>query len=186
MKKFVLFLFLLGTAGVVLDYYMRHRNDDNSYLEQLEHTLACADWEIYEDEIFGYEVRYPSCFLRQRTQKEGSCSFGYYEETITDAIPYMTLEVHTEVAKDSANPRREIYKLSQERGAIALQIGEGDFLMSGRLVSKDRHVTAWRYNSHYVLRQRMWFVLTLFYPEDFSPAVKRLTDEVDGWEPFRN
>ncbi len=184
MKKFALLLFVIGTAGFVLDYYVDYRSDDDTYLEQLEHTLACADWKIHVDETYGYEVRYPSCFVQHRIEEEGACSFGYYEQRVTEDIPYITMEAHTEMLVDSTNPKREIYKLSQKIGAIALQKGERDFVMTGRMESKNRYVTSWRFTAHYTLRQRMWFVLVLYYPEDFGAAVGRLTEEVDRWRPW--
>lgn len=51
-------------------------------------------------------------------------------------------------------------------------------------MSRGPQATAYRLQAKYVLKQRLWFVETLVYPEDFAPAVGSLVREVKEWQPF--
>jgi len=73
---------------------------------------------------------------------------------------------------------------AQDIGGVCLRRSPTEYLMTALLKSRDPHVTAYRMQAKYVLRQRIWFVQTLLYPEDFAPAVTRLVHEVEAWEPW--
>lgn len=51
-------------------------------------------------------------------------------------------------------------------------------------MSRGPQATAYRLQAKYVLKQWLWFVETLVYPEDFAPAVRSLVREVKEWQPF--
>ncbi len=184
MKKAFLVLIVVGSVIAVFSHRCEHAHDEDTYLEGLEHTLACADWQVHRDPTYGYEMRYPSCFLPAESEGEGTARYAYVEELPLKSICYITLETETLVCRDSLNPYREMRTLAREVGGICLKRSETEYLMSCTLQSRDAKVTAYRLNAKYVLRQKLWFVETLIYPEDFAPAVGRLVEEVNDWQPF--
>ena len=184
MKKAFLFLILVLAVAAVLNYRREHRHDDDTYLQQLEHRLACATWQTYDDPTFGYQMRRPSCFLPAEAEGEGSVRFAYVEEMPLRQVQYMTLEVTTEVCRDTLDPYRDMRLRAEQMGGVCLRRSSDEYLMTATLKSRDPRVTAYRMQAKYVLRQRLWFVETLLYPEDFAPAVGRLVREVEAWQPF--
>ena len=73
---------------------------------------------------------------------------------------------------------------AKEIDGVCLQCSSTEYLLSARLVSRGPQATAYRLQAKYVLKQRLWFVETLVYPEDFAPAVGSLVREVKEWQPF--
>ncbi len=179
-----LFLVLLDAALVYLNHRREHAHDDDSYLQTLEHTLACADWQTYEDPDLGYAMRYPSCFMPAEAEGDSSVRFAYVEQLPLRSIVYITLDVTTEVCRDTLNPYHEMRQRAQDIGGVCLRKSPTEYLMTARLKSRDPKVTAYRLQAKYVLKQRLWFVETLIYPADFAPAMHRLADEVNAWQPF--
>ena len=49
LHKAFLFIVLLGITIALLSHWHEHRNDNSTYLEQLEYTIACAEWNLHED-----------------------------------------------------------------------------------------------------------------------------------------
>jgi hypothetical protein len=186
MRRAFILLVLLIVALAVVDYWRDHQHDEDSYMEQLEHTLACADWRAHDDPTFGYRMRYPSCFVPASTEgeAEGTVRFAYVEEMPLRQIAYITLETTTQVCRDSLNPYREMRQMAKDMGGICLRQSDTEYLLSAKLQSRNPHVTAFRMNAKYVLRQKLWFVETLIYPEDFAPSVQRIVKEVNEWTPF--
>lgn len=184
MRKAFLWMLLFMTALVFLDYRLDHRHDNDTYLQQLEHTLSCSDWVNYEDSEYGYTMRYPSCFRPIENSGEGGASFAYMEELPLNNIVYMVLETNTQVCQDSLNPYREMRKMAKEMDGICCRQSDTTFLMTTKIKSRDPKVTAWVMCAKYILHQKLWFVETLIYPEDFAPAVQRVVKEVNDWTPF--
>ncbi|MBR1787745.1 MAG: hypothetical protein IJ762_00950 [Bacteroidaceae bacterium] len=177
-------LVLLSVGASLLNYHREHRHDDDTYLQELEHRLQCAEWVDYEDPFFGYAMRRPSCFLPAEAEGEGNVRFVYVEELPLRQVQYMTLDVTTEVCRDTLNPYRDMRRRAEDMDGVCLRQGPNEYLMTATLQSRNRQVTAYRLQAKYVLRQRMWFVETLIYPEDFAPAVGGLVKEVEQWKPF--
>ena len=177
-------LVLLAAGLIVLNYYREHRHDGDTYLQGLEHRLRCADWQVYEDPTYGYRMRRPSCFVPAEAEGEGSVRFAYMEQMPLREVLYMTLDVTTEVLVDTLDPYREMRQRARDMGGICLRRSPTEYLLTATVVSRDARVTAYRLQAKYVLRQRMWFVQTLLYPEDFAPAVGRLVHEVETWRPW--
>lgn len=174
-------------ALAIVNHRREHQHDDDTYLEQLAHTMACAEWNLYEDSAFGYQMRYPSCFMpvRPDSNEEGAVQYVYVEEVgPLHSVSYMTWEVSTEVCHDTLNPYREMRRIAEDINGMCLRQSATEYLMTAQLKSRDPKVTAYRMNAKYVLRQRLWFVETFIYPEDFAPAVQRLVQEVSNWQPF--
>ena len=169
---------------VVVNYWREHRHDDDSYLQSLEHTLACADWVTYEDPDLGYAMRYPSCFMPAEAEGDSSVRFAYVEQLPLRSIVYITLDVTTEVCHDTVDTYREMRQRAKDIGGMCLRKSPTEYLMTARLKSRDPKVTAYRLQAKYVLKQRLWFVETLIFPVDFAPAMHRLVDEVNAWQPF--
>lgn len=184
MKRSFLFLLLLVAALIAVNYWRDHWHDDDSYLQTLEHTLQCADWLTYQDPDLGYAMRYPSCFVPAEAEGDSSVRFAYVEQLPLHNIVYITLEARTEVCRDSLNPYREMRLLAKDMGGICLCKSPTEYLLTARLQSRSTHVTAYHLQAKYVLRQRLWFVETLIYPEDFAPSMHRLIDEVNAWKPY--
>ena len=185
MKKLFLVVVLIVVTVVSADYVVSHKDDGQSYLEQLKHTMECADWMSHHNADYGYEMRYLSCFQPEGVGNGDVVRYVYVEEvSALQSIHYITQEVHAEVRSDSLTPRAEMQKRAKALGGIYLERPDGSFLMSGSLVSDDKYVTAYRYDAKYVLRQQLWFVHVVIYPEDFAPAMERLIEEVNAWEPF--
>ncbi|MBP5514848.1 MAG: hypothetical protein J6Y04_08765 [Bacteroidaceae bacterium] len=187
LRRAFLLMVVLSLALVAINHWHEHRHDNNTYLEQLEHIVACAEWNLYKDSALGYEMYYPSCFMPARTDsdEEGTVRYVYVEDvTPLRSVNYMTLEVTTEVCGDTLNPYREIRYMAEKMRGICLQLSPTEYLMTAQLKSNDPRVTAFRMNAKYVLRQRLWFVETFIYPKDFSPAVQRIVQKVNDWQPF--
>ena len=187
LRRAFLFVVVLAVVLVLISHWHEHRHDNNTYLEHLEHTVACAEWNLHEDSAFGYQVYYPSCFLPAQTDsdEEGTVRYVYMEEvTPFRSINYMTLEVTTEVCGDTLHPYREMQRIAESIKGICLQQSPTEYLMTAQLKSNDPRVTAFRMNAKYVLCQRLWFVETFIYPKDFSPAVQRIVQKVNEWQPF--
>ena len=179
-----LIMALMVPVVIVVNHWREHRHDDDTYLQELEHRLACADWVTYQDSSLGYEMRYPSCFVPAESEGEGSVRFAYVEQLPLRSIVYITLEAYTEVCHDTLNPYREMRQRATDIGGVCLRKSPTEYLMTARLISHDPHVSAYRMQAKYVLKQRLWFVETLIYPLDFSPAMHRLVEEVNAWKPF--
>ena len=182
-----LFMVVLAVALAVMDYRREHQHDDDTYLEQLNHTIACADWNLYEDSAYGYQMHYPSCFIpvQADSDEEGEVRYVYMEEvTPMRSINYMTLEITTEECHDTLNPYRDIQRMAKDIGGICLRQSPTEYILSAELESRNPQVTAYRISAKYVLRQRLWFVETFIYPEDFTPAVQRIVQKVKEWHPF--
>ena len=179
-----LFLVLLVAVLMVVNYWREHRHDDDTYLQELEHRLACADWLTYEDPDLGYAMRYPSCFMPVEAEGDSSVRFAYIEQMPLRSIVYITLDVTTEVCRDTLNPYREMRLLAKDMNGICLRKSPTEYLLTASLQSRNPQVTAYRLQAKYVLRQRLWFIETLIYPEDFAPSMHRLVNEVNAWQPY--
>ena len=187
LRRAFLFVVTLAVVLMVVNHWLEHQHDDDTYLEQLEHTVACAEWNLYEDSAFGYQMYYPSCFMSAPTDsnEEGDVRYVYVEEVNPlRSISYMTLEVTTEVCGDTLNPYREMQRLAKNIGGICLRQSPTEYLLSAQLKSRDPQVTAYQMSAKYVLRQRLWFVETFIYPKDFTPSVQRIVQKVNDWKPF--
>lgn len=184
MKKTFLCLVLCLAAFIVFNYRCAHEYDDETYLEQLERKMTCADWQTHYEPTYGYGMRCLSCFRPVENDGEGSLRFAYVEETPLKNIMYITLETATQPCRDSLNPALEVREMAQEMGGVCIRKSDSTYLVTAELKSRDPKVTAYRMNAKYVLHQKLWFIETLIYPEDFAPAVRRLVDEVNRWQPF--
>ena len=185
MKRGFLAVALFVVIAVGVDYYVSHKDDDQPYLEQLKHTIECADWQVYRNADYGYEMRHLSCFSQRNVDGVEGMSFVYEEDvSLQERVCYITQEVHTEICKDSLNPDEEIEKRAKQLGAQLQKEADGIYLMSGKRDSLDKRITAYQYNVKFVLRQHIWFVHAVIYPEDFAPSVGRLVEEVKAWKPF--
>ena len=179
-----LILVLMVPVVMVVDHWREHLHDGDTYLEELEHRLACADWVTHRDSVLGYEMRYPSCFMPAEAEGEGSVRFAYVEQLPLRNVVYITLETTTEVCSDTLNPYAEMRKRAEKMGGVCLRRSNGEYLLTTRLQSRDPQADAYRMHAKYVLHQRLWFVETLIYPVDFAPAMHRLVDEVYDWRPY--
>ena len=185
MRRTFFFLLVAAAAVFALTHRRMHQHDDDTYLEYLTNRVECADWQTYDNPDYGYSVRYPSCFIPAAAEEEGTARFAYVEEvTPLQNVTYMMLELSTERCTDSLHPYRDIRSKAESMKAICLKQSDDCYLMTGKMVSRDPKVTAYRFNAKYVLRQRLWFVQTFIYPEDFAPAVRRIVKEVHEWKPF--
>lgn len=95
MKKAVLVLIVVGVVIAVFSHRREHAHDEDTYLQQLEHKLTCADWLVHHDTTYGYEMRYPSCFMPAESEGEGSTRYIFVEELPLKSICYMSLETPT-------------------------------------------------------------------------------------------
>ena len=95
MKKAVLVLIVVGVVIAVFSHRREHAHDEDTYLQQLEHMLTCADWLVHHDTTYGYEMRYPSCFMPAESEGEGSTRYIFVEELPLKSICYMSLETPT-------------------------------------------------------------------------------------------
>ncbi|MBQ8050364.1 MAG: hypothetical protein IJ197_02150 [Bacteroidaceae bacterium] len=187
MKRAFLMLIVVAIVATILNHRRDHAHDSDTYLEQLQYRIECATWQTHYDPAYGYAVRYLSCFVPASTEgePEGTCRFAYVEDvTPLQNVTYIVQEVTTQTCVDTLHPYAEIRRMANEMGAISLRQSDDCYLMSGKLKSRDPRVTAYCFNARYVLRQRLWFVDTIYYPEDFAPVMQRLVDEVNDWQPF--
>ena len=178
MKRF-LFLSMLVFIGIMIWVSVHEKEDDMPLPQKVERAMRLTRMMEYQDDDYGYTVRYPSFFEQtdDSLMDEGCCRFSFWQDS-TEIVQTAFLELNP----DSLTVEQAMAKYASELHATQQQKGNDFFILSGHIHSDDGQITSRRYHAKFVQHRKVWFVQTLAYPEDCEQAVQRLIHEIDDWK----
>lgn len=154
----VLALLLAATVTV---YFLCCGNDaTRTFPEKLGEAIWTCPMKTYQDPYYEYVVQYPSFFERvpdSLLDERGASQFRYWDN-------WVQVELTVQVLPDTAVPQRR-----------------DTFVTSGPLYIGDSPMTGYSFHAKYVRHRKLWFVLTLTYPDQCATAVERLIRQIDAW-----
>ena len=127
----------------------------------LEEAINCMRMKTYHDSVYDYEVDYPEFFEQvpdSLIDEPGCSQFRYWDN-------WVQVELTAQVLPLSAVPNRQ-----------------ETFVSAGPLQMNGSEIPGYCFHAKYVRHRRLWFVLTLTYPEHCAKAVRRLVQKVDRWQ----
>jgi len=152
MKKLLFFILLFIIACCVAMFLLQP--DQREPQERFKEGMNFEQFSVYTDSIFDYQFEYPS-FLRQEQVDGYGCGhvrFGYHDG--------VNIVMECKVVPESVYTFRR-----------------GDLIRRGLLDDMPDYA----YASHYIRRDKRWYVLTLYYPSDYQKAVARILYKVEKW-----
>ena len=153
MKKLLLFILLFVAACCGVMFLIVP--DRRAPQQRFKEGMDFEQFSVYTDSDFGYQFEYPS-FLRQEFVESYGCGhvqFGYHSG--------VDIVMECKVVPESVYTYREC-----------------NFVKRGRLQDMPDIAFA----SHYIRKDKRWYVLTLFYPFDYRKAVGRILYKIQHWQ----
>ena len=157
-KLLLVILFFLVACVATSAFFFGH---ERTPMERFKEGMNFARFVTYTDSDFDYQFEYPS-FLRQEQVDGYGCGhvrFGYHDG--------VNIVMECKVVPESVYTFRR-----------------GDLIRRGLLDDMPDYA----YASHYIRRDKRWYVLTLYSPSDYQKAVARILYKVEKWRadmPFK-
>ena len=177
MRKFLLSL-VLGFI-IVMAILSVYRQDDKPLPQKLERAMRLTQMSEYSDDDYDYIIRYPSFFEQTDDSllDKGCCRFSFWQDS-TEIVQNAFVEPNP----DSLSVEQAMKKYACDLHATEQIKGDDYFILSGSLYTDSGQIVGRRYHAKFVQHRKLWFVLSLTYPEDCEQAVSRLLQEINHWK----
>ena len=150
-----------------------------SHKEVFGRELTYVDMNEYKNKDYDYVVRVPSFFTAQPDslqEEKGRMRFEYGDRWITIVIESHVMSNNGQSLKDGMD------SLAQVLHAIERKLGNDYFILSGPQYEEGSLIEGYSYYSKVVANQKLWFVYTMVYPDDYKNVLARLFKEIDNWQ----
>ena len=203
MRKAIFIFIAIVFVAASIDWN-RSCNGLKSHREFFGRELTYADMCEYKDADYDYVVRVPSFFTAKPDslqEEKGRMRFEYGDQWISVVIESHVMHNNGQSLKDGMD------SLAQVLHAIDRKLGSDYFVLSGpqyengrsseshqaclngRVVSDEGEtngslIEGYSYYTKVVANQKLWFVYTMIYPDDYKDVLSRLFKEIDNWQVF--
>ena len=150
-----------------------------SHKEVFGRELTYVDMNEYKNKDYDYVVRVPSFFTAQPDslqEEKGRMRFEYGDRWITIVIESHVMSNNGQSLKDGMD------SLAQLLHATERKLGSDYFILSGPQYEEGSLIEGYSYYSKVVANQKLWFVYTMVYPDDYKNVLARLFKEIDNWQ----
>ncbi len=148
--------------------------DDRPPEARFEEHLNRAHLLTYNNNDFDFSVQYPSFFTVQPDSLidyAGCVQFCYREDWAN-----IVLEYHVAKPIEEVSARAYAKHVAERKKADKLCLYANSFIISGRLYE------GYRYHEKHMLKDTLWHVYALYYPENYQNHVTRLFRMIDRWQ----
>ncbi len=148
--------------------------DDRPPEARFEEHLNRAHLLTYNNNDFDFSVQYPSFFTVQPDSLidyAGCVQFCYREDWAN-----IVLEYHVAKPIEGVSARAYAKHVAERKKADKLCLYANSFIISGRLYE------GYRYHEKHMLKDTLWHVYALYYPENYQNHVTRLFRMIDRWQ----
>src|SRR5574344_441240 len=155
--------------------------ENRSFDNVFEEMVNTSHLNSYKDSQFGYEVEYPS-FLEKAPDSlceyAGDAKFSFSN--------YIQIDMETTVTRNEGRDAKNgIGSIARKLHAKVNNVSKDSFILTGRLDGDDDNVGDSSFYCKYVLKGKLWFAYSLYYPDGYKSSIRRLFRIIDGWEPYR-
>ena len=157
MRKLMIGFILFVTAGIVATCMITA--DERPDTDKFKEGMTFARFDTYTDPDFGYTFEYPSFFTKDEIDDYGCGHVQFAYHGYTDIV----LECNV-VAEDKYHRKKS------------------DFIDKGTVDD----IEGYCYYSHFIRHNHCWYILSLYYPKEFSEAVKQIRYKVRTWNTVFN
>ena len=182
MRK-TIFIFIAAIVVCVCVGWIRSCGDASTDKEQFARRLTHATMYEFEDEDFGYVIRYPSFFSGQPDSLQdevGRSRFVFNGEGAT-----VVLEGHV-MRNGGMSVQRGMDSLAEVLHATSSKlVGDDSFILSGPQYEEGYPVDGYSFHSKFVAHRQLWFVYTMVYPDRYRDVLSRLFKEIDEWQVWK-
>lgn len=151
--------------------------------------LAHAEMYEYKDKDYDYVVRVPSFFNAQPDslqEEKGRMRFEYGDLWITIVIESHVMRSPLSLDPSKTSDGQLLYagmdSLARIQKATERKLGSDYFVLSGPQYESGCRIDGYSYYTKVVAHQRLWFVYTMVYPDDYKDVLARLFKEIDDWQ----
>lgn len=148
--------------------------DDRPPEVRFEERLNRAYLLTYNNDDFDFSVQYPSFFTVQPDSLidyAGCAQFCYRADWAN-----IVLEYHVAKPIGGVSVKAYAKHVAQRKKADKLRLHGGSFIISGRLYE------GYRYHEKHILKDTLWHVYALYYPESYQTHIARLFRMIDRWQ----
>jgi len=164
--------------------------------------VTYAEMYEYKDKDYDYVVRVPSFFdalSDSLLAEKGRMRFEYNDQWIN-----VVIESHVMVS-DGMSLQAGMDSLAQVLNATERRLGSDYFILSGpqyerteqqepssslewpsrngrRQGQNGSRIDGYSYYTKIMASQKLWFVYTMIYPDDYKDVLTRLFKEIDDWQ----
>ncbi|MCD7816483.1 MAG: hypothetical protein LUH12_07270 [Bacteroides sp.] len=181
MRRFI--LFMMGGVMLAAFFFSQYEEEETSLSEKLEKVMKTTKMNMYRDDFYGYTVYYPSFFEQvpdSLMNETGCCQFRFWNGEEITQTAFVLLN------SDSLTLRQGMERFARELYADDWCYGDDCFILSGPLYIAGQAIRGHRFHAKYVLRQKLWFVQLLTYPESCTQALARLIQLIDRWQVWED
>lgn len=148
--------------------------DDRPPEVRFEERLNRAYLLTYNNDDFDFSVQYPSFFTVQPDSLidyAGCAQFCYRDDWAN-----IVLEYHVAKPIERVSVKAYAKHVAQRKKADKLRLHGSSFIISGRLYE------GYRYHEKHILKNTLWHVYALYYPESYQNHIARLFRMIDRWQ----
>ena len=182
MRK-AIFIFIAIVAMAASIDWIHSCSGLKSHKEVFGRELTYAEMYEYKDADYDYVVRVPSFFTAQPDslqEEKGRMRFEYGDQWITVVIESHVMNNEGMSIKDGMG------SLAQVLHATDCRLGSDYFTLSGPQYEYGSIINDYSYYTKVVANQKLWFVYTMIYPDDYKDVLTRLFKEIDDWQVFKD
>jgi hypothetical protein len=190
MRKAIFIFIAIVLVGGSIDW-IEACSEVKSHKEVFGRQLTFAEMYKYKDAYYDYVVRVPSFFtakpdsLQERLRvgasagmEKGRMRFEYGDRWINVVIESHVMHNNGQLLKDGMD------SLAQVLHATDRKLGSDYFVLSGPQYESGSLIEGYSYYTKVVANQKLWFVYTMIYPDDYKDVLSRLFKEIDNWQVF--
>ena len=190
MRKAIFIFIAIVLVGGSIDW-IEACSEVKSHKEVFGRQLTFAEMYKYKDAYYDYVVRVPSFFtakpdsLQERLRvgasagmEKGRMRFEYGDQWISVVIESHVMHNNGQSLKDGMD------SLAQVLHATDRKLGSDYFVLSGPQYESGSLIEGYSYYTKVVANQKLWFVYTMIYPDDYKDVLSCLFKEIDNWQVF--
>jgi len=174
MRKFAVIVVLLVLMIMTSDLWIGKDDRLQDYYEVLKEQIESRPMAGYENKMYGYKMSYPPIFTQIETDGDDCVRFAFNDILLENRVTRIPSGQTFDESIDSIAKYSYADKISR---------GKDSFIISGPLYDdKGNKIDGFRYLSKYILRQKLWFAYTAYYPVAAESSLGRLFDTIRKWE----
>ena len=190
MRKAIFIFIAIVLVGGSIDW-IEACCEVKSHKEVFGRQLTFAEMYKYKDAYYDYVVRVPSFFTAKPDShqdrlrvgasagmEKGRMRFEYGDQWISVVIESHVMHNNGQLLKDGMD------SLAQVLHATDRKLGSDYFVLSGPQYESGSLIEGYSYYTKVVANQKLWFVYTMIYPDDYKDVLSRLFKEIDNWQVF--
>ncbi len=177
MRRFIIFSICLFLSACYIGTFVGV--DNRPFVDKLEEAINTCDMKTYENKDLEYTVTYPSFF--EQTPDSMIDEFGYSEFHYWDNWVQIRIQTYIINNQDDKGIAKSKNAMAKKMHVKVKSYGKDYFILSGPLYSDGIEIEGQRVYAKFIKKQKLWFVSSLTYPEEYTSALHRLFIQIDKW-----